>query len=84
MCYTRAMLRGMLRPGMRAYLIPFTAGLALAASVFLPWVIIGDIPLIGFPDMAALWILGLGALASTLSVLSLITRRNSQIGRAHV
>ena len=72
------MLRGMLRPGMRAYLIPFTAGLALAASVFLPWVIIGDIPLIGFPDMAALWILGLGALASTLSVLSLITRRNSR------
>jgi len=30
-------LRGMFRPGMRAYLIPLIAGAALAASTFLPW-----------------------------------------------
>ncbi len=70
--------RGMLRPGMRAYLIPFGAGVALAASVFLPWVVVDGIPLNGFPDVMALWVLGLGALASVLAVLSLITRRNSR------
>jgi hypothetical protein len=70
--------RGMLRPGMRAYLIPFGAGLALAASVFLPWVVVGDIPLSGFPDVLALWILGLGVIAAVLALLSLITRRNSR------
>jgi hypothetical protein len=70
--------RGMLRPGMRAYLIPFGAGVALAMSAFLPWVVVGGVSLAGFPDVLALWILGLGALASTLAVLSLITRRNSR------
>jgi hypothetical protein len=71
-------LRGMLRPGMRAYLIPLCAGAALAASAFLPWVIVNGTPLLGFPDTAALWIAGLGAAAAVLATLSLITRRNSR------
>jgi hypothetical protein len=66
------------RPGMRTYLIPLVAGLALAGSVFLPWVTIGDMSLAGFPDVMALWVLGLGTLAATLATLSLITRRNSR------
>ena len=68
----------MLRPGMRAYLFPLAAGVALAASAFLPWIIVGeDIALVGFPDTAALWIAGLGAAAALLATLSLITRKNS-------
>jgi steroid 5-alpha reductase family enzyme len=70
--------RGMFRPGMRAYIIPLVAGLALSASVFLPWVIVGDVRLTGFPDAAALWVLGLGIAAAVLATLSLITRRNSR------
>jgi hypothetical protein len=70
--------RAIFRPGMRAYFIPFVSGLALAASAFLPWVTIGDVTLIGIPDTAAWWIVGLGLLASILAMLSLITRRNSR------
>jgi hypothetical protein len=69
----------MLRPGMRAYYFPLAAGVALAASAFLPWIIVGeDIALAGFPDTAALWITGLGAAAALLATLSLITRKNSR------
>ena len=69
----------MLRPGMRAYFFPLAAGVALAASVFLPWIIVGeDVALVGFPDTAALWIAGLGAAAALLATLSLITRKNSR------
>ena len=69
----------MLRPGMRAYFFPLVAGIALAASAFLPWVVVGnDVALTGFPDTAALWITGLGAAAAVLATLSLITRKNSR------
>lgn len=70
--------RGMLRPGMRAYLIPFCAGLVLVSSAFLPWVVVGGASLSGFPDVPALWIVGLGTIASVLAFLSLLTRRNSR------
>ena len=71
-------LGGMLRPGMRAYFIPLLAGVALTVSAFLPWVIVGDVALEGVPDVAALWIAGLGILAAVLATLSLITRKNSR------
>src|ERR1700730_5080376 len=78
-CYTPAMtLRAMFRPGMRAYLIPLVAGVALAGSAFLPWVIVGEDSLNGFPDTIALWVVGLGAAAVILATLSLITRKNSR------
>ncbi len=67
-----------LRPGMRVYLIPFTAGIVLAASAFLPWVIVSGVPIKGVPDVAGLWIVGLGAAAALLAMLSLITRKNSR------
>src|SRR5204862_6756121 len=69
---------GIFRPGMRVYFIPLAAGIVLAASAFLPWVVVGDTVLHGMPDGAALWIAGLGALAAVLALLSLITRRNSR------
>jgi hypothetical protein len=69
---------GMFRPGMRAYIVPLVAGIALTLSAFLPWVNVNDISLPGFPDVMALWIVGLGVLASVLALLSLITRKNSR------
>ena len=70
--------RAIFRPGMRAYWLPFAAGIALAVSAFLPWVTVGAESLTGFPDIAALWIVGLGVLASLLAFLSMLTRRNSR------
>jgi hypothetical protein len=69
---------GIFRPGMRAYFVPLTAGVALAASAFLPWVIVAGVSMQGVPDVAALWIAGLGAMAAILATLSLITRKNSR------
>ena len=63
---------------MRAYFIPFAAGVMLCFSAFLPWVIVGGESLKGIPDVAGLWIAGLGAAAVLLALLSLITRRNSR------
>jgi hypothetical protein len=63
---------------MRAYFIPIVAGAVLCISAFLPWVIVGGESLKGIPDVAGLWIAGLGAAAVLLAVLSLITRRNSR------
>ncbi len=71
-------IAGMFRPGMRAYIIPLVAGVVLAASAFLPWVHVSGVALTGFPDVLAIWIVGLGALASILAALSLITRKNSR------
>jgi hypothetical protein len=69
---------GIFRPGMRAYFIPFAAGIVLSVSAFLPWVIVGGVPMRGVPDVAGLWIAGLGAVAAVLAILSLITRKNSR------
>ena len=69
---------GLFRPGMRTYFIPLAAGVALTASAFLPWVVVGDVPLRGVPDVTALWVAGLGALAAVLAALSLVTRKNSR------
>ena len=66
------------RPGMRAYFIPLIAGLVLAISAFLPWVVVADVTVTGVPEIAGLWIIGLGLLAAVLALLSLITRRNSR------
>jgi FtsH-binding integral membrane protein len=71
-------LGGLFRPGMRGYFVPLAAGVVLLVSTFLPWVIVGDVALRGLPDVAAIWVAGLGALAAALATLSLITRRNSR------
>lgn len=71
-------LGGIFRPGMRAYFIPLSAGVVLAISAFLPWVVVSGASLAGVPDVPGLWIVGLGALAAVLALLSLITRKNSR------
>ena len=69
---------GIFRPGMRAYFIPLVAGVSLASSAFLPWVVVGGVTMRGVPDVAALWVAGLGMLAVVLAALSLVTRKNSR------
>ena len=69
---------GILRPGMRAYAIPFVAGVALTVSAFLPWVVVDGVGRPGVPDVTGLWIAALGILSAVLAVLSLITRKNSR------
>ena len=69
---------GIFRPGMRGYFVPFVAGIVLSVSAFLPWVVVGDVSMRGVPDVPALWIVGLGAIAALLALLSLITRKNSR------
>lgn len=68
----------MFRPGMRGYIVPLVAGVVLTLSAFLPWVIIGEVSRRGVPDMWAMWVAGLGAVAAVLATLSMITRRNSR------
>jgi FtsH-binding integral membrane protein len=63
---------------MRGYLIPLVAGVLLSISAFLPWVIIGEVSQRGVPDVWALWVAGLGAIAALLATLSMITRKNSR------
>lgn len=63
---------------MRGYFVPLVAGVVLAVSAFLPWVVVSGQSLAGVPDIAALWIVGLGALAAVLAFLSLVTRKNSR------
>ena len=63
---------------MRAYYLPLAAGLVLAGSAFMPWTIMGDRRLGGVPDVAGLWVLGLGGLAVVLASLSVITWKNSR------
>jgi hypothetical protein len=63
---------------MRAYFLPLAAGLTLAASPFLPWVIVDGISMPGVPDVWALWVVGLGGIAAVLASLSLVTRKNSR------
>lgn len=68
----------LLRHSMRAYILAVLAGLALVVSAFLPWVFVGDTPVGGVPDLAGLWVLGLGILAVVLASLSIVTRKNSR------
>jgi len=63
---------------MRGYYVPLVAGLVLIVSAFLPWISIGDTTLPGIPNVPALWVAGLGAIASVLAALSIITRKNSR------
>ena len=72
------LLTTIFRPGMRVYFIPFSAGIVLSASAFLPWVVVGGVAMRGVPDVAGLWIAGLGGTAALLAILSLITRKNSR------
>lgn len=66
------------RHRMRAYYVPFAAGLLLFVSSFLPRVVHGDVGLGGVPSMSALWVLALGVAAMVLATLSVITRKNSR------
>ena len=63
---------------MRAYYVPFAAGLLLFVSSFLPQVVHGDVGVGSVPTMSALWVLALGVAAMLLAALSVVTRKNSR------
>ena len=63
---------------MRAYYLPFMAGVLLVISAFLPWVVHAGVGVGGVPAASALWILGLGVSAMILAFLSVVTRKNSR------
>ena len=69
---------GLFAHSMRAYYLPLAAGVVLAVSAFMPWMLVGDRGLGGVPAIAAWWVLGLGILAAVLAFLSVITRKNSR------
>jgi hypothetical protein len=74
-----AVLDSVIHHRMRAYYLPIAAGVSLIVSAFLPWVVVGGtIKLGGVPDVAGLWILGMGVLAVVLASLSIWTRKNSR------
>jgi hypothetical protein len=63
---------------MRAYYVAIVGGAMLVVSAFLPWLVLGDVGIGGVPDIAGLWVLGLGILAIVLASLSIYTRKNSR------
>ena len=67
-----------MRHGMRAYYLPLAAGVLLAASAFMPWMLMGEVRVGGVPGVAGLGVLGLGVLAAVLAALSVVTRKNSR------
>ncbi len=74
----REALSGAMRHSMRAYYVPLAAGVVLAVSAFMPWILMGELRFSGVPGVAGVWVLGLGLLAVLLAVLSVITRKNSR------
>ena len=68
----------LLSHSMRAYYLPLAAGIVLASSAFMPWMLIGDRGIGGVPSVAGFWVLGLGLLSALLATLSVITRKNSR------
>ena len=63
---------------MRSYYVAVAAGALLIVSSFLPWMFLGEESIGGVPDLAGLWILGLGCIAVLLAGLSIWTRKNSR------
>ncbi|MGC4083641.1 MAG: hypothetical protein QM736_16410 [Vicinamibacterales bacterium] len=51
----------------RPYLIALAGSVALIASVFLPWLTVGDVGVPGVPDPAGYFVLGVGIAALLLS-----------------
>ncbi len=70
--------RAVIGHSMRAYYLPIAAGALLSLSALLPWIRIDDTRTGGVPDLAGLWILGLGLAAIVLAALSIRTRKNSR------
>ena len=71
-------MTGLMRHSMRAYYLPLAAGCLLSVSAFMPWIMMEERGLGGVPDLAGLWVLGLGVLAVILASLSVMTRKNSR------
>ena len=60
-----ALLQAARHDPMRGYYVAAIAGVTLTVSAFLPWVVVGENNLGGFPGMSGVWIAGLGLSATT-------------------
>lgn len=64
----------------RPYYVALVGSVALAVATFLPWLRLGDIGLAGIPDPAGLFVLALGGVGLLLSLVSILTRRDTRPG----
>ena len=62
---------------MRSPLLPLVGSVALTASALLPWLRLGDVGLAGVPDPAGYFVLVLGVVGVCLSVIRILTRRDT-------
>ena len=61
----------------RSSLLSLIGSIAVAAAAFLPWLRLGDVGLSGMPDPAGYFVLVLGVAGVFLSVIRLLTRRDT-------
>jgi len=64
----------------RPFYVSMAGSVVLAASVFLPWLRIGSVPLAGVSDPAGFFVLGLGVFGVLLSAAGIFMRRNMRQG----
>lgn len=64
----------------RPYHLALVGCVALVAAAFLPWLRLGDLGLAGIPDPAGFFVLALGVLGLLLSLVSILTRRDTRPG----
>ena len=63
---------------MRSPLLPLVGSVALTASAFLPWIRLGAVGLAGIPDPTGYFVLVLGVVGVLLSVVRVLTRRDTR------
>jgi len=64
----------------RDYLVSLTGCVVLGASAFLPWLRLGEVGLPGVPDPAGFFVLGLAVVGTLLSVVGIVSGRNTRQG----
>lgn len=64
----------------RPYHLALVGCVVLAVATFLPWLRLGDMGLAGIPDPAGFFVLALGALGLLLSLVSILTGRDTRRG----
>jgi len=64
----------------RDYAVSLAGCAVLGASAFLPWLRLGEVGLPGIPDPVGFFVLGLGVLGVLLSIVGVVSRRNTRQG----
>ena len=64
----------------RDYAVSLAGCVVLGASAFLPWLRIGDVGLPGIPDPVGFFVLGLGLVGVLISVVGVVSGRDTRQG----